>query len=202
MWWLTNSVVRSHLPLRPLMQLGLCTASIDVALSRPKFQAALTERAAKREQHTQRVRQQHVTVLDDELARRRALSARSVRRSAAVVQAREEAAQVAAMHDRARPWMTLVDMCWRLSVIQVCPGVPVQIRLRPLLSLSPPPAATLSAAQGVELLFTPPVIVMNDTRDWRAINSFGRGHHKTCRMPSCWAASSAGMSGGGSMLRH
>lgn len=125
MRWLTNSAVRSHLPMRPLMvQVGPCTTPTSTALFRPVFQAALTERAAKREQHTQRVRHQHVAVLDGELERRRAMSARSVRRSAAVAQAREEAAHMAAMHDRARPWMILVDMCWRLSVIQVCPSGP------------------------------------------------------------------------------
>lgn len=58
-------------------------------------------------------------MLDGELERRCTMSARSTQRIAAAEQAREEAAQRAAMHERVRPWMILVDMCWRLALIQV-----------------------------------------------------------------------------------
>ena len=55
-----------------------------------------------------------------ELKRRRALSARSANRISAIEEARERAAHRTACHERAKPWMILVEMGSRLSVIKVC----------------------------------------------------------------------------------
>ena len=55
-----------------------------------------------------------------ELKRRRALSARSANRISAIEEARERVAKLTAIHERAKPWMTLVEMGSRLSVIKVC----------------------------------------------------------------------------------
>ena len=88
-------------------------------LRRPDFQVAVAERAAKQAQHMQRVHNKRHELLDQELERRRVGSARSARRSAAVARAKAQAALTASMHERAKPWMILVEMCWRLAEIQV-----------------------------------------------------------------------------------
>jgi hypothetical protein len=51
--------------------------------------------------------------------RRRQLSARSDRRAAAVMEARLEAVHLAQVHERAKPWMVLVELFYRMSIIQV-----------------------------------------------------------------------------------
>lgn len=57
---------------------------------------------------------------NQELTRRRALSARSANRISAIIEARERAEKLAATHERAKPWMILVEMASRLSMIKVC----------------------------------------------------------------------------------
>eukprot|EP00892_Ulva_mutabilis_P007163 jgi/Ulvmu1/4819/UM020_0104.1 len=84
----------------------------------PAFQAAVAKRAMKQAQHMQQVRSKHNELLDRELDKRRAAFTRSARRSAAAAQAKEQAALLPSMHERARPWMTIVELCWRLAVIQ------------------------------------------------------------------------------------
>jgi hypothetical protein len=74
--------------------------------------------------HTQRIQSAQARKREwenQELERRRAISARSENKMASIEEARERAARLTAVHERAKPWMTLVEMGSRLSLIKVLP---------------------------------------------------------------------------------